>query len=751
MARSLEDAAHEEVQIAASAVHHILKDALFNKQPSIDAAVTTQAVAKVKFAALEVMTEDDDNKIDSSSTEDPIEAALRSLQNCTAGGPERLRESIQKTYLALSEMHRSLELQLREAPFGRRTSRRAFLMTLSDLIGQLPTDRTWKEEWSNLAQEIMDTVGWNGVTVDSAAAFPPSTPSTLKRSSGSQGSLIHRSGTLALSRGLTPEALIKLKSHQLEAMIAYGWSRDAAETFVVLSAASLPIAQALRERSPRFAAATYTICRQLYSRCRVQTYNHAVPQMLYCHLHGDASLTAEDDGWHHLLQPDDTGFQGLTSVALVTATDIGQNFTPEGFAIRLRDGLRIFYEVGTNTTPYLPIDSPVVGFESADADATGAHAAVMTAPHSGTFPPNCLFRLKRVVPKEEGFIHAPTGVRVMQQLLVVSATYLPPAEERSASASENSKFTTATLNYASREAYVKGLEGVEAPTLTMEMEFDREMEWHDWCGKLHSLRAEWAYCNGPASFMEGCTPGIRDATNDGMLPTQFMERTNAHIKKRRAMGLGLSHPESHAYLSLDEVVAVRLYSGPSFQPINAFLRQIANLKGSHRLAITRHAELTFSATVAHLCAAIRKLAAVTTREEASRPLYRGVRGDLPRNFWVVDEQGMVSATDVAFMSTTLDEEVAIEYMGSAGANLLWELQPQIESDAAYHRGADISMLSQFSHESECLFPPFTMLTVVHGPEELPRQPKELRDCLTEKCVSHDGKEYRKVRVLPSFV
>ena len=87
MARSLEDAAHEEVQIAASAVHHILKDALFNKQPSIDAAVTTQAVAKVKFAALEVMTEDDDNKIDSSSTEDPIEAALRSLQNCTAGGP----------------------------------------------------------------------------------------------------------------------------------------------------------------------------------------------------------------------------------------------------------------------------------------------------------------------------------------------------------------------------------------------------------------------------------------------------------------------------------------------------------------------------------------------------------------------------------------------------------------------------------------------------------------------------------------
>ena len=62
MARYLEDAAHEEVQIAASAVHHILKYALFNKQPSIDAADTTRAKpAKVKFAALEVMPEDDDN------------------------------------------------------------------------------------------------------------------------------------------------------------------------------------------------------------------------------------------------------------------------------------------------------------------------------------------------------------------------------------------------------------------------------------------------------------------------------------------------------------------------------------------------------------------------------------------------------------------------------------------------------------------------------------------------------------------
>ena len=42
-------------------------------------------------------------------------------------------------------------------------------------------------------------------------------------------------------------------------------------------------------------------------------------------------------------------------------------------------------------------------------------------------------------------------------------------------------------------------------------------------------------------------------------------------------------------------------------------------------------------------------------------------------------------------------------MTEGGPNLLWQLQPKKESDAAFHRGADISMLSQFSEEEEVLF------------------------------------------------
>jgi hypothetical protein len=58
-------------------------------------------------------------------------------------------------------------------------------------------------------------------------------------------------------------------------------------------------------------------------------------------------------------------------------------------------------------------------------------------------------------------------------------------------------------------------------------------------------------------------------------------------------------------------------------------------------------------------------------------------------------------------------------MDGTGPNVLWRLQCRAESDAAYHRGADISMLSQYAGEREVLFPPCTMLVLKNAnhPEE----------------------------------
>jgi hypothetical protein len=91
-----------------------------------------------------------------------------------------------------------------------------------------------------------------------------------------------------------------------------------------------------------------------------------------------------------------------------------------------------------------------------------------------------------------------------------------------------------------------------------------------------------------------------------------------------------------------------------------------------------------------------------------------VRGELPRTFWVKDALGMVTAVETGFMSTSSRACVAIGYMqnADAGNNVLWELTPKTESDSGFHRGADISLLSQFSTEAETLFPPCTMLSVI---------------------------------------
>ena len=185
---------------------------------------------------------------------------------------------------------------------------------------------------------------------------------------------------------------------------------------------------------------------------------------------------------------------------------------------------------------------------------------------------------------------------------------------------------------------------------------------------------------------------------------------------------------------------------------------------------------------------MRKLSAVATDVEATAPLWRGVRGELPHGtraaarthasrhtarqlelarrvcgtrhgtqlvggqlvgssgawagFWVPDEQGIVCAVDMAFMSTSRQRKTPVEYMGS-GLNVLWTLHPMRETDAGYHCGADVSMLSQFEAEGEVLFPPATMLAVQHqfsGPQH--REPDEQ--------VS-DGKRFIEIDVVPTFV
>eukprot|EP00961_Rhodomonas_salina_P023404 314243-Rhodomonas_salina.2 len=306
----------------------------------------------------------------------------------------------------------------------------------------------------------------------------------------------------------------------------------------------------------------------------------------------------------------------------------------------------------------------------------------------------------------------------------------------------------------------------------MAMEFARELRWTDSKGAHNDLCTEWAYVHGLAARREGCSARTRDEDNNGVSLAEFRSRANKTIQERRARFTRSGRtdaeqlPEAAALLSEEEVAEVRLYSGPSFLPLNAFLRQtcvlqVAACSGEHRQALASHPLLSFAATCRLLSSAVRKLSAAPSPEEAALPLWRGVRGELSASFWTRDEQGMVCAVDTAFMSTSRRRQTPLDYIDPHGPNVLWELRPSTESDVAYRQGADISMLSQFAAEAEVLFPPCTMLLVVDPPPTLRDTEERLRRSeragagagagLSSDERVESGCRFRHVRVVPSFV
>ena len=67
------------------------------------------------------------------------------------------------------------------------------------------------------------------------------------------------------------------------------------------------------------------------------------------------------------------------------------------------------------------------------------------------------------------------------------------------------------------------------------------------------------------------------------------------------------------------------------------------------------------------------------------PLYPG--RVLPKEFWEENKFGVRGGIESAFMSTTLDEEVALSYAAGGGAGFVLEIQ-----QGMVDRGADIGEL-----------------------------------------------------------
>jgi len=626
-------------------------------------------------------------KLDVSGAETP--ASRQNAVNALRGHLMEAQRKVTQTQAALQGMLPELTA----------TSRAGYLRTLPELIGPPPPIdqlmEAYKAEWVPLKAESYRLSGQGEATVEEDEAYVAE----------------HDNWEKFVSQLWVQD--------DIKALMEMGWPYKRAECYTMLFTCVEALGRALSQSDKCYAASTYALSDTLFAQRRGADAQDATKLVtrrssraeepdpypkLYCNRTGLFSLTDRESRWESLEIPDGTGFRGLTSSALTHASADHRFFSEEGFMV---------LESSETGEPVLrcALTSDVICFESAADDEHGAHAAVVTSPDSGDFPPNTLFRFKEV--KAPGTWQAPGGVFPKQRLLVVTATYQPPRTGVIAEG-EGGRMcgSPVTLSYNKRETFLRGLDDMIAkPALTMEDEFLRPMSWHDWAGVEYNLRTEWAYVNSKAQRTEKCTPGTRDEHNDGKTPEAFLEEANRFIQERRDKGHGALLPREHALLTRDEVLAVRLYSGPAYQPINMFLRQIAPLTDQFRKQVAEHPDLTFACTVGHICRAIRKLAAVGTPDEAKEKLYRGVRGDLEKAFWLPDSQGMVCAVDMAFMSTSRMRETPVQYMQKEGPNVLWCLHPKTESDGGFHRGASIELLSQFAGEKEVLFPPCTMLIV----------------------------------------
>ena len=184
-------------------------------------------------------------------------------------------------------------------------------------------------------------------------------------------------------------------------------------------------------------------------------------------------------------------------------------------------------------------------------------------------------------------------------------------------------------------------------------------------------------------------------------------------------------------LNEDEFIAARIYTGPIYVKLNGVLRHAGRETDERFQRLCRGNRYT---TTLHACnSAIVKLSKLTVATK----VYRGVSGALlPSQFWTRDEYGVRGGVERAFLSTTRDREVALEYAaarskaGREGSELVFEI-----SMGAVDRGADLSWLSQYPHEQETLVGPMALLELVSTRVEGSVLVAEVRLCTNRAAIT----------------
>ena len=166
-------------------------------------------------------------------------------------------------------------------------------------------------------------------------------------------------------------------------------------------------------------------------------------------------------------------------------------------------------------------------------------------------------------------------------------------------------------------------------------------------------------------------------------------------------------------LRIEEVIALRLYTGPMFEIYNGLLRAYGNQES--RGIVPAYALVgagqdvrgRFTTTLHVLNSGVLKLAKL----QPAIQVYRGISGmRLPKSFTEKNKQNVAGGVEYGFMSTTTDEAVAMSFAKGGDAGTASTLV--VASMGMIDRGATLDWLSQYPHEREILLPPLTAMEVV---------------------------------------
>ena len=159
-------------------------------------------------------------------------------------------------------------------------------------------------------------------------------------------------------------------------------------------------------------------------------------------------------------------------------------------------------------------------------------------------------------------------------------------------------------------------------------------------------------------------------------------------------------------LVMDELVALRLYTGPMYVVYNALLRCFP-MKLAAKFSTNR-----FSSTIFAIISGITKLSRFAKVPE-NRKVYRGLSDVRPTEDWIASKNKRISVgVELGLQSTTRDINKAIEYAQHTHSDGRPKRPIIFEIDVGrVDIGASLECISQYPHEKEILMPPLSCLEV----------------------------------------